>query len=33
MPRQRIHQSRITYTFSDAFPQRLVRFKEQSGLP
>ena len=29
MPRQRIHHSRVTYDF----PERLVRFKEESGLP
>ncbi len=32
MPRQRIHHSRITYDFPDDFPQRLVRFQEESGL-
>ena len=32
MPRQRIHHSRITYVFPEDFPQRLVRFKEESGL-
>ena len=32
MPRQRIHHSRITYDFPGDFPQRLVRFKEESGL-
>ena len=32
MPRQRIHHNRITYVFPDAFPRRLVRFKEESGL-
>lgn len=32
MPRQRIHHSRITYDFPEDFPQRLVRFKEESGL-
>ena len=32
MPRQRIRHSRITYEFPDDFPQRLVRFKEASGL-
>ena len=31
-PRQRIHHSRKTYDFPDDFPQRLVRFKEESGL-
>ena len=33
MPRQHTHHSRITYVFPDDFPQRLVRFKEESGLP
>ena len=32
MPRQRTHHSRKTYDFPDDFPQRLVRFKEASGL-
>ena len=32
MPRQRNNLSRITYDFFDDFPQRLVRFKEESGL-
>ena len=32
MPRQRTDHSRITYVFPDDFPQRLVRFKEESGL-
>ncbi len=32
MPRQRIHYGRITYGFPDDFPQRLVRFQEESGL-
>ena len=32
MPRQRIDHSRTTYGFPDDFPQRLVRFKEESGL-
>ena len=32
MPRQRIHHRRITYSFPDDFPQRLERFKEESGL-
>ena len=32
MPRQRIHHSRRTYDFPDDFPQRLERFKEESGL-
>ena len=33
MPRQRTHHSRRTYDFPDDFPQRLVRFKEESDLP
>ena len=33
MPRQRAHHSRRTYVFPDDFPQRLVRFKEESDLP
>ena len=33
MPRQYTHHSRITYVFPDDFPQRLVRFKEESGMP
>ena len=33
MPRQRIHHSRVTYDGPSDFPQRLVRFKEESGLP
>ena len=33
MPRQRTHHSRRTYVFPDDFPERLVRFKEESGLP
>ena len=33
MPRQRTHHSRRTYDFPDDFPQRLVRFKEESELP
>ena len=33
MPKQRIHHSRITYVFPEDFPQRLKRFKEESGLP
>ena len=33
MPRQRINYSRDTYVFPDDFPQRLVGFKEVSGLP
>ena len=32
MPRQRTDHSRITYVFPDDFPQRLERFKEESGL-
>ena len=32
MPRQRIHHYRDTNEFPDDFPQRLNRFKEQSGL-
>ena len=32
MPRQRTHHGRMTYVFPDDFPQRLVRFKEESGL-
>ena len=32
MPRQRIHYRRITYSFPGDFPQRLERFKEESGL-
>ena len=33
MPRQRIHHSRRTPDFPAGFPQRLVRFKEESELP
>ena len=33
MPRQRIHHSRVTYESPSYFPERLVRFKEESGLP
>ena len=33
MPRQRIHHTRVTYDFPDDFPERLVRFQEESGLP
>ena len=33
MPRQRTHHSRRTYVFPDDFPERLVRFKEESDLP
>ena len=32
MPRQRTHHSRKTYEFPQDFLQRLVRFKEESGL-
>ena len=32
MPRQRIHHNRDTYEFPRDFPQRLSRFKEESGL-
>ena len=32
MPRQRIHHSLNTYDFPSDFPERLVRFKEASGL-
>lgn len=32
MPRQHIKYIRNTYDFPDDFPQRLVRFKEASGL-
>ena len=32
MPRQRTDHSRIVYVFPDDFPQRLVRFQEESGL-
>ena len=32
MPRQRTHHSRRTYVFPGDFGQRLVRFKEESGL-
>ena len=32
-PRQRIQHSRIVYVFPDDFPQQLVRFQEESGLP
>ena len=32
MPRQRVDYSRGAYVFPDDFPQRLVRFKEASGL-
>ena len=33
MPRQRILYSRRTDDFPDDFPERLVRFQEESGLP
>ena len=33
MPRQRIHHSRRTPDFPADFPERLVRFKEESKLP
>ena len=32
MPRQRTNYRRSTYGFPDDFPQRLVRFQEESGL-
>ena len=32
MPRQHIHHSRKTFDFPTDFPQRLRRFKEESGL-
>ena len=32
MPRQRTHHTRIVHVFMDDFPERLVRFKEESGL-
>ena len=32
MPRQRTHHRRVTYVFPDDFPQRLERFREESGL-
>ena len=32
MPRQRTHHSRITYVIPADFPQRLRRFKEESGM-
>ena len=31
MPRQRIHHSRVTYQVPHDFPERLERFKEESG--
>ena len=33
MPRQRIYYKRRTYGFPHDFPERLVRFKEESDLP
>ena len=33
MPRQHTHHGRMVYVFPDDFPQRLERFKEESGLP
>ena len=33
MPRQRTHYNRVTHAVPDDFPQRLVRFKEESGPP
>ena len=32
MPRQRIHHSRRAYEFPADFPERLKRFREESGL-
>ena len=32
MPRQRTYYNRRTYTFPEDFPERLERFKEESGL-
>ena len=32
MPRQRIHYTRETYDFPDDFPERLERFRKESGL-
>ena len=32
MPRQRTHHSRVTYQVPHDFPERLERFKEESGL-
>ena len=32
MPRQRVNYNRTTYDFPNDFPERLVRFKEESGL-
>ena len=31
MPRQRTHHSRVTYQVPHDFPERLERFKEESG--
>ncbi len=33
MPRQRTYHGQMVYVFPDDFPQRLERFKEESGLP
>ena len=32
MPRQHTRHSRMVYVFPGGFPQRLERFKEESGL-
>ena len=32
MPRHRTHNGRTVYVFPDDFPERLERFKEESGL-
>ena len=32
MPRQHTHHGRMVYVFPEDFPERLVRFKEESGL-
>ena len=32
MPRQRLHHTRVTYEVPGDFPERLKRFKEESGL-
>ena len=32
MPRQRIDYRRISYVFPEDFPQRLERFRQESGL-
>ena len=32
MPRHRVHNSGVVYFFPDDFPERLERFKEESGL-